>query len=117
MKLTSDLAALILHYKNSMSEVPRTEIAKLLSITEYLNMFKKFTYRLWKQETFSEEDHHKPYMTAGISILSLLVHELCLLTAEELGNRKRKFAFHFKYVMPSTCFDNPVRASFQFSQL
>ena len=46
MKLASDLAALILYYKNCISEVPRTEIAKLLFITEYPNMFKKFTYRL-----------------------------------------------------------------------
>lgn len=46
MKLTSDLAALILYYKNCISEVPRTEIAKLLFITEHPNMLKKFTYRL-----------------------------------------------------------------------
>ena len=70
---------------------------------------KKFTCSLWKQETFSKEDDHGPYMTAGISILSLLGfrHSNCVCWAEELDNRKRKVTFHFKNVMPSTCFNNP----------
>ena len=42
---------------------------------------KNFTCSLWKQETFSKEDDYGTYMTAGISILSLLqTLELCLLS-------------------------------------
>lgn len=46
MKFVLDLVVLILYYKNIMSEVFRIEIVKLLFIIEYLNMLKKFIYRL-----------------------------------------------------------------------